>query len=283
LDAWREGTRAFGIPIDGGFSMDLGIKDRVAIVTGGSQGLGRAIARELAREKARVVIASRNEARLRQAAEELRRETGGMVCAIRADVTRAEDVEALVAQARERFGAVDIAVANAGGPPGTQFETTSAEQFERALQLNLMGTVRLAQEVTPGMKARGWGRFIALTSVSVKQPLPGLILSNTARAGVVGFVKTMATELAPFGVLCNVVAPGYMQTGRVEDLAAERAENEGRDAAELLAEMSRRIPAGRMGNPEELAAVVAFLASERASYVTGTTLQVDGGFVQGLL
>ncbi|HET6764387.1 MAG TPA: SDR family oxidoreductase [Longimicrobiaceae bacterium] len=263
--------------------MDLGIKDRVAIVTGGSQGLGFAIARELAREKVRVVIASRGEARLRQAAEELRRETGGMVCAVRTDVTSPDDLRALVEQTMERFGSVDIALANGGGPPGTHFETTSAEQFERAIQLNLMSTVRLAQEVTPHMKARGWGRFIALTSVSVKQPLPGLILSNTARAGVVGFVKSIATELAPHGVTCNVVAPGYMQTGRVEDLAAERAENEGRDADEILAEMGRRIPAGRMGNPEELAAVVAFLASERASYVTGTTLQVDGGFVQGLL
>jgi 3-oxoacyl-[acyl-carrier protein] reductase len=263
--------------------MDLGIKDRVAIVTGGSQGLGLAIARELAREKARVVIASRNEPRLRQAAEELRRETGGMVWAVKADVTRPEEVRALVDQAMERFGSVDIAVANAGGPPGTKYETTSAEQFERALQLNLLGTIRLAHEVTPRMKARGWGRFIALTSVSVKQPLAGLILSNTARAGVVGFVKTMATELAPHGVLCNVVAPGFMRTGRVEDLAAERAENEGRDAAEVMAEMSSRIPLGRMGEPEELAALVAFLASERAGYVTGTTIQVDGGFVQGLL
>jgi 3-oxoacyl-[acyl-carrier protein] reductase len=133
------------------------------------------------------------------------------------------------------------------------------------------------------MKARRWGRFIALTSMSVKQPIPGLILSNTARAGVVGFVKTMATEMAPFNVLCNVVAPGYMRTGRVEDLAVERARNEERDVDEVLAEMSGRIPMGRMGEPEELAALVAFLASARASYLTGTTIQVDGGFVQGLL
>ncbi len=263
--------------------MDLGLKDRVAIVTGGSMGLGRAIARELSREKARVVIAARNEQRLHRTVEEIRRETGGQVLAVRADMTREEDIRALVEQTVDRWGGVDIALANAGGPPGTRYESTCAEQVERALELNLMSTVRLAQEVTPYMQQKRWGRFIALTSVSVKQPLPGLILSNTARAAVAGWVKTMATELAPFGITCNVVAPGYMRTGRVEELAAERAENEQRPMDEILAEIGGKIPMGRMGNPEEFAAVVAFLASERASYVTGTTIQVDGGYVQGLL
>lgn len=263
--------------------MDLGIRDRVAIVTGGSMGLGKAIARELAREKARVVISARNEARLRAAAEEIRRDTGAQVLALAADMTRPDEIRALVDETVNRWGTVEIAVANAGGPPGTKFESTAAADFERAIELNLLSTVRLAQEVAPHMKARRWGRFIALTSVSVKQPLPGLILSNTARAGVVGFVKTMATEMAPFGVLCNVVAPGYMRTGRVEELAMERARNEEREVDDVLHEIGARIPAGRMGEPEELAAAVAFLASDRASYVTGVTLQVDGGFVQGLM
>jgi 3-oxoacyl-[acyl-carrier protein] reductase len=263
--------------------MDLGLKDRVAVVAGGSMGLGRAIARELAREKARVVIAARNEQRLQRTAEEIRRETGGQVLAVRADMTREDDIRALVEQTAERWGGVDVAVANAGGPPGTRYESTSVEQVERALELNLLSTIRLAQEVTPYMQKKRWGRFIALTSVSVKQPLPGLILSNTARAAVVGWVKTMATELAPLGITCNVVAPGYMRTGRVEDLAAERAENEERPVNVILEEMGNRIPMRRMGDPEELAALVAFLASERAGYITGTTIQVDGGYVQGLL
>ncbi|HWK88349.1 MAG TPA: SDR family oxidoreductase [Longimicrobium sp.] len=263
--------------------MELGLKDRVALVTGGSMGLGKAIARELSRERARVVIAARNEARLRAAAEEIRRETGCPVLAIPADVTRGDDVRRLVEETVERWGGVDVAIANAAGPPGTRYESTSLEQFERAIEQNLLSAVRLAQEVTPHMVARGWGRFIALTSMSVKQPLPGLILSNTARAGVAGFVKTMATELAPHGVTCNVVAPGYMRTGRVEDLAEERARNEGRTLEEVLEEIGGSIPAGRIGEPEELAALVAFLASERAAYLTGTTIQVDGGFVRGLL
>lgn len=263
--------------------MDLGIAGRVALVTGASAGLGRAAAHALAAEGARVVVSARGEERLRRTADEIAAATGAEVAAIPADMSRAEDVEALVAASVRRFGTVEIALANAGGPPGSRFDNTSAAQVEEAVQLNLMSTIRLAQAVVPHMRARRWGRFIALTSVSVKQPLPGLILSNTARAAVVGFVKTMATELAGEGICCNVVAPGYMLTGRVEDLARERAANEGRSEDEVLAEIAGRIPAGRMGAPEELASVIAFLASEGASYVTGTTIQVDGGYVQSLL
>jgi 3-oxoacyl-[acyl-carrier protein] reductase len=198
-------------------------------------------------------------------------------------MSRAEEVEALVRATVERFGTVEIVLANAGGPPTTTFATTTPEQVEEAIQVNLMSTVRLAQAVVPHMRARGWGRFIAITGTAVKQPSPGLILSNTARTAVVGFVKSMATELAPEGICCNVVAPGFILTPRVESLADGRAAREGRTRDEVLTEMAARIPAGRIGDPEEFASVVAFLASERASYVTGTTIQVDGGYVQSLL
>jgi 3-oxoacyl-[acyl-carrier protein] reductase len=263
--------------------MELGLRDRVAIVAGGSSGLGKAIAEELCRERARVVICGRNPGRLRDCVDQLRMETGGQIVGIQADVTRPEEIEHLVEEARSRWGRVDIAVANAGGPPSSTYETTQPEQYLRALELNLMSTIRLAMAVTPHMKSQRWGRFIALTSVSVKQPIPGLILSNTARAGVVGFMKTMASELAPYGVLCNVVAPGYMHTGRVEDFAAERADREGREPREILDEIEERIPAGRLGQPSELAALVAFLASDRAGYIAGNTIQVDGGYTQSLL
>lgn len=262
--------------------MDLGVRDRVALVVGGSSGLGRAVARELLREKARVVIAARHDGRLRDAAETLRRETGGQIATISADVTRPEDVDRMVEETVERWGRLDIVLANAGGPRGGTFESVSPEQFEHGLQLNLMSTVRLAQSAVPHMKRRRWGRFIALTSVSVRRPLPGLIVSNTARIGVVGFVKTMASELAPYGILCNVVAPGFMKTRRIEELAAERADEHGTTPGEVIRELESQIPLGRMGQPEELAALVAFLASERASYITGTTITVDGGFVQAV-
>jgi len=264
-------------------AMETGLRGKTVLITGASQGMGRATAEAFAAEGARLAMCARNQKTLEAAQAEIgsRHKTEVMVEAV--DVTDADKLRRFVGAAAEHFGGIDVAVANAGGPPGTRFENTDTEDFERALRLNLMSTVHLAQEVAPHMKERRWGRFIALTSVAVKQPLAGLILSNTARAGVVGFVKTMATEMAPFGVLCNVVAPGYMRTGRVEELAVERARNEEREPDEVMAEIGGRIPAGRMGEPEELAALVAFLASARASYITGATIQVDGGFVQGLL
>lgn len=263
--------------------MDLGLRGRVAMVGGASRGLGRAIAHALAAEGAHVAMLARRAGPLQDAAREIAAATGAELLPLEVDVTDPAQVDGAVAAVVARWGALHIVVANAGGPPSTRFDGTSAAQVEEALRLNLMSTVYQATASVPHMRAAGWGRFIALTSVSVKQPMPGLILSNTARAGVVGWVKTMANELAGEGITCNVVAPGYFSTDRTEELAAVRAERSGRTAPEVLAEMAARVPMGRMGDPAEMGAVVAFLASERASYLNGVTLQVDGGFVQGLL
>ena len=262
--------------------MELGLRDRVAVVLGGSRGLGKAIARELARERARVVLAARSLPRLREAAEEIRRETGATVLPLVADVTQEGSLEQVVEEAAQRWGRVDIAVANAGGPPVTTVETSSLDQFRYALELNLLGTVRLAKAVIPHMKRQRWGRFVAIASVAARQPMPGLVLSTTARAGVLGFVKAMAVELAPHNVLCHTVLPGYIRTRRLEELARERAGREGREPETVLAEYAQLIPLGRLGDPQDVADLVAFLVSDRARYLTGTAIPVDGGLWRGI-
>lgn len=263
--------------------MDLGIKDRVALVTGGSNALGTAIARSLARERARVVIAARSASRLREIAEQIRRETSAQITAIAADLTRGEAVRELIDQTVARWGRLDIVVANTPGPPLGGYDNSRVEQFERAAQQTLFSTVRLAKESVPHMRQQGWGRFVVVASVAAKRPLPGLILANTMRPALLGFVKSMAGELAPHGVLCNVVAPGFLLTRRVEDMAAEKADREGRTVASVWEEITARIPLGRLGRVDEVADTVTFLASERAGYITGSTLQIDGGFVEGLI
>jgi 3-oxoacyl-[acyl-carrier protein] reductase len=263
--------------------MDLGIKDRVALVTGGSNGLGKAVARALARERARVVIAARTESRLREAAEEIRRETGAQISAVQADLTRPESLRHLIDETVSRWGRLDICVANVPGPPLGGYDATTPEHFERASETLLLSTVRLAKEVVPHMRKARWGRFIVIAAVTAKRPLPDLILANTLRPALAGLAKSMANELAPVGVLCNVVAPGFVLTRRVEDMVAEKADREHRTAADVWDEITHRIPLGRLGKAEEVADLVAFLASERSSYITGTTIQVDGGFVESLL
>jgi len=263
--------------------MDLGLRGKVALVAASSRGLGRAAAAELAREGARVALCARNAEELQATAEAIRQETGAEVLAIPADLTRAEDIQRLVTQVEARFGRADILVTNAGGPPGGSFEDFDDEAWRRAWELTFMSAVRLIRAVLPGMKARRWGRIINITSVSVKQPLPDLILSNAYRAAVAGVAKTLANDLAPLGITVNNVCPGWTLTDRVQELVERRAAQQGISFEEALKAATASIPMRRMGRPEELAALIAFLASERAAYITGTTIPVDGGSVQGLL
>ena len=264
--------------------MDLKITDRVALVCGSSAGLGRAIAAVLAQEGCRVALNGRDGARLKQARDYVvHHATGSTVEVFRADVTSPRETTDLISQVRDRFGSVDILVCNAGGPPAVSFHDASSESWSAALQLNLGSTIELCRAVVPIMRKRHWGRIICLTSIAAKQPLPGLILSTTARAGVLGFAKSLADEVAPEGITVNAVCPGYIRTDRVESLMAQRATQTGKSPAEILGAFVGDIPLGRIGEPEEFAAAVAFLASERASYITGVALQVDGGFIRSIV
>jgi 3-oxoacyl-[acyl-carrier protein] reductase len=263
--------------------MDLGLKDRVALVAASSRGLGKACAFELACEGAKVAICARDGERLAATAGEIRAATGAEVLPVETDLTEPEQIEALVAATRQRFGRIDVLVTNNGGPPAGFFDDFDDGAWSRAHRLTLMPVVRLIRAVLPAMRAQGWGRIINITSVSVKQPIDNLLLSNVYRPGVTGLAKTLSTQVAADGVTINNVAPGYTRTDRVLDLAEARAAEQGRSADETLAETTASFPMQRMGEPAELAALVAFLASERASYITGTTIQVDGGYVQSLL
>jgi 3-oxoacyl-[acyl-carrier protein] reductase len=262
--------------------MDLGLKDRVALVAASSTGLGKAVALGLAREGAKLALCARTQSTLDAAAAEIRRETGVDVLARSVDVTVYDQVQALVAEIVAQFGRLDICVANAGGPPSKSFAETSVDDWHTAAELNLMSTVYLAKEALPVMQRRRWGRFIAVTSVTVKQPLDGLILSNAVRAGVVGLVKSLSNEYGPYNVLVNNVCPGFTATARLGSLADTLAAKAGVTARDIEQRWAAQAPLGRVGTPEEFANLVVFLASERASYITGTSIAVDGGMVKGL-
>jgi 3-oxoacyl-[acyl-carrier protein] reductase len=255
------------------------LSGKVALVTAASKGMGKASALGLAAEGAKVVICARTEADLKTAAEEIRAKTRAEVLAVPADVTKKDDVAALVDRGVKAFGHIDILVANAGGPPRGYFEDMTDEQWQGAFDVSLLSVVRLVRAVLPSMKARRWGRILTIQSVSVKQPIPELLLSNSVRPGVAGMMKTLAGQLGKDGITVNTVCPGKIMTDRF--LGGQKLSGLSRE--EFLAHAVEDVPVRRIGTPEEFANVIVFLASERASYVTGVSVQVDGGLVRGLL
>ena len=259
--------------------MDLGLKGKVALVTGASKGMGRACARGLAAEGARVAMCARNEGELKSAVDEVKAATKADVIGVAADVTKADQVRTLVARVTEALGAPDILIANCGGPPRGYFDDFGDEAWQGAVDVSLMSTVRLVRAVLPGMRAKRWGRILTIQSVSVKQPLPELLLSNAVRPGVAGLMKTLALQLGKENILVNTLCPGRILTDRLLGGLGQS----GLSREEYLARQGAEIPMGRVGTAEEFANVAVFLASERASYVTGVAIQVDGGLVRGLL
>lgn len=263
--------------------MDLGLRGKVALVAGSSQGLGRAIAEELAAEGASLVLVARGRERLEAAQEAIAAAAGTPVVAVAGDVARPADRSAAVDAAVKAFSRIDILVTNSGGPPAGSFDAHGPEAWEAATQLLLTSAVELARAVLPGMRQRRWGRIVNVTSVAAKQPLDDLILSNALRAAVIGMARTLANEVAADGITVNNVLPGFTRTERLTELAETRAARQGRTRDDVLADMAAAAPARRLGEPKELAALVAFLASERAAYVTGQSVAVDGGYVRALL
>jgi len=262
--------------------MDLGLKDRVAIVAASSQGLGKAVALGLAREGAKLAICSRSESSIKQAAEEIRQETGVEVLARPVDVTDYEQVRSFISETNDRFGRVDVCVTNAGGPPAKPFSETTVEDWQDEVNLNLMSTLYFVREVLPLMQKRKWGRVISITSLSVKQPVDNLVLSNSVRSAVSGLMKTLSNEYGKDNILINNVCPGYTLTARLDQLSGKLAKAEGVDSNEIQKRWAKQVPLRRVGRPEEFADVVVFLASERASYVTGVSVSIDGGLVRGI-
>jgi 3-oxoacyl-[acyl-carrier protein] reductase len=263
--------------------MDLGIRGKVALVTAASRGLGRATAEELAAEGAAVVMCARGKEALASAAQAIRNATSAEILDVQADVSNAEDIKRLIESAMNRFNQIDILVTNAGGPPSGPFESLGPEKWNDAIRLTLLSAVNLCRAVVPGMRQRKWGRIINVTSITVKQPVDGLMLSNSLRAGVTGFARTLANEVARDGITVNNILPGYTRTERVESLARAAAERDGTPVEESLKKWENEIPMGRIGEPREFAALAAFLASERASFITGTSITVDGGWTRSLL
>lgn len=255
--------------------MELGLRNKVAFVAASSQGLGKAVALELAKEGARVIINGRKKETLEKTRREIEEQTRGEVATVAGDLSVREDRELVIKTALERFGPIEVLVTNTGGPPSGKFEQFKEEDWDHAYQSLVLSAVGLINGFLPGMKQNQWGRIIAITSQAVKQPVNNLILSNSVRASVAGLIKTLSIELGPYNITANNVMPGYTETDRLKHLAENNPLFESSAKAE--------IPLGRFGRPEEFAAAVAFLASERAAFITGVSLAVDGGWIRSLV
>lgn len=266
--------------------MELGLRGRVAIVCAASQGLGKAAAQGLFDEGAHVVISSRDAGRLQAAAKEIagkNPKNGARVVPLVADVTNAQQIKDLVATTVKEFGRIDILVTNAGGPPVASFPDLDDAMWEKGITLNLMSTIRCIREVLPHMRKRKWGRIIAITSITAKQPINDLVISSTVRPGILGLAHVLSNQYAGEGILVNSITPGFILTSRQKEISDARASSRGITAEEYMDEVVREVPVKRYGTPEELANVIVFLASERASFVTGATISVDGGLTKGIL
>ncbi|NOZ51272.1 MAG: SDR family oxidoreductase [Chloroflexi bacterium] len=263
--------------------MDLGLQGRVAAVAAASTGLGQAVARQLAREGAGIAICSRDSQRIQATAAEIEKNTGAEVWPIVADVSTLAGCRQFIAETTAHFDQLDILVTNAGGPPSGPALSFSDEQWQAAIELNLLSTIRMITTAIPHLQQSDQGRVIAITSISAKQPLENLILSNTTRAGVLGFIKSLANELGHTGITFNAVLPGWTQTARVDELLNSLAQVRQSTAEAVAASITASIPVGRMGTVAEFAAVVAFIASRQGGYLNGVALQIDGGRSQGLL
>ena len=257
--------------------MDLGLRGRVAAVAAASRGLGRATALELANEGCSVAICGRDPKKIRATAEFIERETGARVLAVTADVTKRADCERFIGETMSAFGRLDILVTNTGGPPAGSFEAHDGEAWQKAFDGLLSNVVSLVRAAVPHMKQAKWGRILNIASLSVKQPIENLVLSNTLRPAIAGLSKTLSKELGPHGILVNTLCPGYTRTDRLEELADSRVKAAGITKDQYYETLGKSVPLGRIAEPEEFASVAAFLCSERASYVTGTALAVDGG------
>ena len=262
--------------------MDLGLKNRNVIVAASSDGIARAAAEKFAAEGAKVAMCSRDATKLNPAAALIRERYGIQVLAEPLDVTDANAVDAFVEHVAQEFGGVDVCVTNAGGPPAKMFFATTTEEWHRAVELNFMSIIHFARAVLPWMQKNHWGRLVTITSITVRQPVSDLIYSNAVRAGVLGLIKSLSNEFGKDGITVNNVGPGYTATERLKQLIAKRSQEMGITAAEFEARLGVEAPLKRVGLPEEVADAIVWLASERASFITGQTLLVDGGLFKGL-